>query len=137
MAARLSAPDAAPSTTGREARQPLVGGRRVADMIATITVLAIATAVALAVAWGIVFLSLGFHSCSAPGNRCDESLGGVVVYAGPVVVALIVALAVVVSVLRLVRRRMAWPVAVTGLVAVVAVFFAALLLVDSAVTLGI
>lgn len=137
MAARLSAPDTAGSTTGREAHQPLVGRRRVADMVATIAVLTLATAVALVVAWGIVFLSLGFHSCSAPGNRCDETLGGVVVYAGPVVVALVVVLAVVVSVLRLVRRRVAWPVAAIGLVAVVAVFFAALLLVDSAVTLGI
>lgn len=137
MAARLSAPDAAGSTTGREAHQPLVGRRRVADMVATIAVLTVATAAGLVVAWGIVFLSLGFHSCSAPGNRCDETLGGVVVYAGPVVVALVVVLAVVVSVLRLVRRRVAWPVAVIGLVAVVAVFFAALLLVDSAVTLGI
>ncbi|WP_156463681.1 hypothetical protein [Curtobacterium sp. Leaf183] len=122
---------------GRRARHPLVGGRRVADLVATIVLLAIDAGVALVAGWGIVFLSLGFGSCTAPGNRCDETLGGVVVYAGPVLVALVLALTVVFSVLRLTRRRLAWPVAVTGLVAVVVVFFGALLLVDSAITHGI
>jgi hypothetical protein len=131
------APSSARPVTGREARHPVLGARRVADMVATIALLAIATLVAVTAGWGIVFLSLAFHSCVAPGNRCDETLGGFVVYAGPVVVALILVLAVVFSVLRLVRRHLAWPIAAIGLVAIVAVFFAALLLVDSAVTHGI
>lgn len=123
--------------SSREARHPLVGGRRVADMVATIALLTIATAAAVLAGWGIVFLSLAFHSCIAPGNRCDETLGGTVVYAGPIVVALVLVLTIVFSVLRLVRRRMAWPIAAVGLVAVVAAFFAALLLVDSAISHGI
>lgn len=122
---------------GRQARHPLVGGRRVADLVATIVLLTLDAGVALVAGWGIVFLSLGFRSCTAPGNRCDEALGGVVVYAGPVLVALALALTVVFSVLRLARRRLAWPVAVTGLVAEIVVFFGALLLVDSAITHGI
>lgn len=134
MAARVQS-DASPS--GLEARHRLTGGRRVADMVATIAVLTIATVAAVVAGWGIVFLSLAFHSCTAPGNRCDETLGGVVVYAGPVAVALVLVLAILFSVLRMVRRRLAWPIAVIGLAAVVAAFFAALLLVDSAISHGI
>lgn len=128
---------AVPVQSGLEARHQLTGGRRVADMVATIAVLTIATAAAVVAGWGIVFLSLAFHSCTAPGNRCDETLGGVVVYAGPVAVALVLVLAILFSVLRMVRRRLAWPIAVIGLAAVVAAFFAALLLVDSAISHGI
>ncbi|WP_139195310.1 hypothetical protein [Curtobacterium sp. MCBA15_001] len=106
-------------------------------MTATIVLLAIDAVVAVVAGWGIVFLSLGFQSCSVPGNRCDETLGGAVVYAGPVLVALALVLAVVFSVLRLVRRRLAWPIAVTGLVALVVVFSGALVLVDSAITRGV
>ncbi|OIH92815.1 hypothetical protein BIU90_09975 [Curtobacterium sp. MCBA15_001] len=118
-------------------RRPVLGARRVADMTATIVLLAIDAVVAVVAGWGIVFLSLGFQSCSVPGNRCDETLGGAVVYAGPVLVALALVLAVVFSVLRLVRRRLAWPIAVTGLVALVVVFSGALVLVDSAITRGV
>lgn len=125
------------ASRGREARRPLVGGRRVADLVTAIALLTITTAVAVAAGWGIVFLSLAFHSCSAPGNRCDVTLGGLVVYAGPVVVALVVVLAVLFAVVRMARRRLAWPIALAGLVAVVAVFSAALLLMGSAVTHGI
>jgi len=86
---------------------------------------------------GIVFLSLAFTSCGAPGNTCDEALGGTVVYVGPVLVALVLVATLIVCVLRLVRRRLSWPFALVGIAAVVAVFFGAILLVDSAITHGI
>ncbi|MCJ1715385.1 hypothetical protein [Curtobacterium sp. VKM Ac-2922] len=137
MTAPVAPSESGPAGPGVRVRRPVVGGRRVADLVATITLLSIDAVVALVAGWGIVFLSLGFGSCTAPGNSCDETLGGVAVYAGPVLVALAVALAIVFSVLRLVRRRLAWPIPLTGLVAVVVVFFGALALVDSAITHGI
>ncbi|GGK96609.1 glucan phosphoethanolaminetransferase (alkaline phosphatase superfamily) [Curtobacterium luteum] len=123
--------------TGREARHPLTGGRRVADVVATVVLLVALTLVAIVAAWAIVFLSLNFSSCSAPGNSCNAVLGGAVVYVGPVLVALVVVGAIVWSLVRLVRRRMAWAIPVVGITAVVVVFFACRLLVDAAVTRGI
>lgn len=123
--------------TSREARHPLTGGRRVADVVATVVLLVALTLEAIVGAWAIVLLSLGFSSCNAPGNSCNAILGGAVVYVGPVLVALVVVGAIVWSLVRLVRRRMAWPIPVVGVTAVVAVFFACRLLVDAAVTRGI
>ncbi|MBT2500945.1 hypothetical protein [Curtobacterium sp. ISL-83] len=121
----------------REARPPLVGGRRVADVVATVVLLVVTTGVAAAAVWGIRFLSLGFRSCAAPGNSCNETLGGAVVTGGPVIVALVLVAAVATCVLRIVRRRVAWPVALSGSAVIVAVFFAAVLLAHGSVTLGI
>ncbi len=90
----------------------------------------------VAVGGGIVFLSMAFHSCAAPGNTCDAGLGGGVVTVGPVLVVLVLVGTVVGCVLRLVRRRLAWPLVLVGIAAQVVVFFAALLLVDSAVQHG-
>ncbi|MFJ7286728.1 DUF6264 family protein [Curtobacterium sp. AB451] len=126
-----------PAAFGREARHPLAGGRRVADVVATVVLLVVLAAESVVAGGGIVFLSLAFSSCGAPGNSCDETLGGAVVYAGPVLVALVLVAALVVCVLRLVRRRLSWPFALVGIAAVVAVFFGAMLLVDSAISHGI
>lgn len=126
-----------PARPSRPGSGPVVAGRRIADLVATIVLLAVGVVLALVAGWGIVFLSLRFQSCSVPGNQCDEALGGAVVYAGPVLVALVVVLAVVFSVFRLVRHRLAWPIALTGIVGVVAVFLGAVVLVDGAVTHGV
>uniref|UniRef100_A0A942T0C5 Uncharacterized protein n=1 Tax=Neobacillus citreus TaxID=2833578 RepID=A0A942T0C5_9BACI len=126
-----------PAAFGREARHPLAGGRRVADLVASVVLLVVLTAEAVVAGWAIVFLSLAFASCGAPGNSCNEALGGAVVYTAPVIVALVLVAALVTCVLRLVHRRLAWPFAVVGMAAVVAVFFGALLLVESAVSVGI
>lgn len=126
-----------PAAFGREARHPLAGGRRVADVVATTALLVLLAAESVVAGGGIVFLSLAFNSCSAPGNSCDEALGGTVVYVGPVLVALVLVATLIVCVLRLVRRRLSWPFALVGIAAVVAVFFGAILLVDSAITHGI
>ncbi|MBE7162562.1 MAG: hypothetical protein INR72_15090 [Williamsia herbipolensis] len=122
-----------PVAFGREARRPLAGGRRVADGVASVVLLVFESVVAVAAGWGIVFLTFRFDSCGAPGTRCDEALGGAVVAAGPVLVALLLVASIVVSVLRLVRRRLAWPVPVIGVVAIVAAFAAALAIVGAAV----
>lgn len=126
-----------PAVFGREARHPLAGGRRVADLVASVGLLVLLAAESVVAGGGIVFLSLAFSSCGAPGNSCDETLGGAVVYVGPVLVALVLVATLVVCVLRLVRRRLSWPFALVGVAAVVAVFFGAMLLVDSAITHGI
>ena len=127
----------APAAFGREARHPLAGGRRVADVVTTVVLLVLETLAAIVAGWAIVFLSFAFRSCDAPGNQCNEVLGGAVVYAGPVIVALLLIASIVVCVLRLVRRRLAWPVALVGLFAVVAVFAVSRVVVDASVTHGI
>lgn len=124
-------------TVGREARHTLQGRRHVVDVVATVVLLVLSAVESVAAVGGIVFLSMAFHSCSAPGNACDVGLGGAVVYAGPVVVALVFVTVTVACVLRLVRRRWAWPVALVGIAAQVVVFSGALLLVDSAVQHGV
>lgn len=126
-----------PAAFGREARHPLAGGRRVADVVASVVLLTVLAAESVLAGAGIVFLSLGFTSCGAPGSRCDEALGGAVVYVGPVLVAVVLVAALLVCVLRLVRRRLTWPFALVGIAAVVAVFFGSLLLVDSAISHGV
>ncbi|KTR04246.1 hypothetical protein NS184_12410 [Curtobacterium luteum] len=124
-------------STGREARHPLAGGRRVADVVASAVLLVALAVEAVVAGWAIVFLSLVFGSCDAPGNSCNAALGGAVVYVGPVLVGLVALVAIVWAVSRLVRRRVAWPVPVVGITAIVVVFFACRLLVDAAVTRGI
>ncbi|PYY45270.1 DUF6264 family protein [Curtobacterium sp. MCBD17_023] len=122
---------------GREARSGGRRGRRVADVVASVVLLVVGALAALTAGWGIMLLALGFGSCDAPGNRCDEGLGGTVVTLGPVLVALVFLVAAVVCVLRLVRRRTAWPVALLGLGLVVVVFLVARLVVGGTVTIGI
>ncbi len=124
-------------TTGREARHPLAGGRRVADVVASVVLLVVLALEAVVAGWAIVFLSLAFGSCNAPGNSCNVALGGAVVYVGPALVGLIALVVIVWAVFRMVRRRMTWPVPVVGITAIVVVFFACRLLVDAAVTRGI
>ena len=126
-----------PAAFGREARHPLAGRRRVVDVVATTALLVLLAAESVVAGGGIVFLSLAFGSCGAPGNTCDEAFGGAVVSVGPVLVALVLVATLVVCVLRLVRRKLTWPFALVGMAAVVAVFFGAILLVDSAITHGI
>ncbi|PZE80202.1 hypothetical protein DEI91_14605 [Curtobacterium sp. MCBD17_032] len=121
----------------REARTGRHRGRRVADVVTSVVLLVVGALAAVTAGWGIMLLALGFGSCDAPGNRCDEGLGAAVVTLGPVLVALVFLAAAVVCVLRLVRRRTAWPVALLGLGLVVVVFLVARLLVDGSVTIGI
>jgi hypothetical protein len=122
---------------GREARAGLHGARRVGDVVATVVLLVLGAVTALVAGRGIQLLALSFGSCSAPGNRCDEGLGSTVVAFGPVLVALVFLVSVVLCVLRLVRRRVAWPVAFLGLGVLVAVFVVARLVVGGAVSIGI
>lgn len=124
------------ASSGREARGTARTPRHVVDVVATVLLLALLAVEAVAAGGGIVFLSMAFHSCAAPGNTCDAGLGTGVVTVGPVVVALVFVGTVVGCVLRLVRRRLAWPLALVGIAAMVVVFFAALLLVDAAVQHG-
>lgn len=126
-----------PATFGREARHPLAGGRRVADLVTTIALLVVLAAESVAAGAGIVFLSLAFGSCAAPGNTCDEAFGGAVVSVGPMIVAVVLVATLAACVLRLVHRRLSWPVVLVGMAGVVAVFSAAVLLVDSAISHGI
>lgn len=126
-----------PPRTGREARHPLTGGRRVADVVATVVLLVVLALEALAAGWAIRLLSLQFSSCAAPGNSCNAALGGAVVSVGPVLGGVVLVLALVVALSRMVRRRLAWPIPVVGITAVVVVFFACRLLVDAAITRGI
>lgn len=126
-----------PAAFGREARHPLAGRRRVVDVVATTALLVLLAAESVVAGGGIVFLSLAFGSCESPGNTCDEAFGGAVVSVGPVLVALVLVATLVVCVLRLVRRKLTWPFALVGMAAVVAVFFGAILLVDSAIAHGI
>ncbi|MBT1677039.1 DUF6264 family protein [Curtobacterium aurantiacum] len=126
-----------PARFGREARHPLAGRSRVADVVASTALLVLLTVEALAAGWGIKLMSLAFVSCAAPGNTCNETLGDSVVVVGPILVAGVLVATIAVCVLRLVRRRLTWPVVLVGMAAVVAVFFASLLLVDSSVTHGI
>lgn len=135
--ARLDPLGSAPARFGREARHPLAGRRRVADVVASIALLVVLTLEALAAGWGIKLMSLAFVSCAAPGNTCNAGLGDSVVTVGPILIALVLVASIVVCILRLVRRRLAWPVVLVGMAAVVAVFFAALLLIESSVTHGI
>ncbi|KTR52272.1 hypothetical protein NS359_06955 [Curtobacterium oceanosedimentum] len=125
-----------PASSGREARLAARTPRHVVDVVATVLLLALLAVESVAAGGGIVFLSLAFHSCAAPGNTCDAGLGTGVVTVGPVLVALVLVGMVVGCVLRLVRRRLAWPLALVGIAAQVVVFFAALLLVDAAVQHG-
>ncbi|PZF56502.1 hypothetical protein DEJ23_10060 [Curtobacterium sp. MCSS17_008] len=127
---------AEPATAGREARLGTHGRRRVADVVATVLLLVLLAVESVAAGGGIVFLSLAFHSCAAPGNTCDVGLGSAVAYVGPMLVALVLVVTLLGCTLRLVRRRLAWPVALLGIAAQVVVFSAALLLVDSAVRHG-
>ncbi|MDB6427330.1 MULTISPECIES: DUF6264 family protein [unclassified Curtobacterium] len=127
---------ASAAAVGREARLAAGTHRRVADVVATVLLLVLLAVESVAVGGGIVFLSMAFHSCAAPGNTCDAGLGGGVVTVGPVLVVLVLVGTVVGCVLRLVRRRLAWPLVLVGIAAQVVVFFAALLLVDSAVQHG-
>ncbi|MBF4605385.1 hypothetical protein ITJ60_15950 [Curtobacterium sp. VKM Ac-2884] len=106
-------------------------------MVASIALLVVLTLEALAAGWGIKLMSLAFVSCAAPGNTCNAGLGDSVVTVGPILIALVLVASIVVCILRLVRRRLAWPVVLVGMAAVVAVFFAALLLIESSVTHGI
>ncbi|PZF66685.1 hypothetical protein DEJ33_08250 [Curtobacterium sp. MCPF17_047] len=122
---------------GREARPALRGGRRVADVVATVVLLLLGAVATVVASRGIQFMALSFGSCDAPGNRCDEGLGGTVVTLGPVVVALVFLVTLVLCVLRLVRRRLAWPVALLGLGVLVVVFVVARLLAGGAVSIGI
>ncbi|WP_420367277.1 hypothetical protein [Curtobacterium sp. L1-20] len=126
-----------PPVFGREARHPLAGRRRVVDVVATVALLVLLAAESVAAGGGIVFLSLAFGSCAAPGNTCDQAFGGAVVAVGPVLVAVVLVATLVVCVLRLVRRKLTWPFALVGVAAVVAVFSGAVLLVDSAITHGV
>ena len=121
---------------GREARRTSRTHRRAADVVTTVLLLVLLAVESVAAAGGIVFLSMAFHSCAAPGNTCDAGLGGGVVTVGPVLVVLVFLGTVVGCVLRLVRRRFAWPLALVGIAAQVVVFLAALLLVDAAVQHG-
>nr|WP_220036699.1 DUF6264 family protein [Curtobacterium sp. MCPF17_001] len=122
---------------GREARPGLRGGRRVADVVATVVLLLLGAVATVVASRGIQFMALSFGSCDAPGNRCDEGLGGTVVTLGPVVVALVFLVTLVLCVLRLVRRRLTWPVALLGLGVLVVVFVVARLLAGGAVSIGI
>jgi hypothetical protein len=106
-------------------------------VVASTALLVLLTVEALAAGWGIKLMSLAFVSCAAPGNTCNATLGDSVVVVGPILVAAVLVGSIVVCVLRLVRRRLTWPVVLVGMAAVVAVFFASLLLVDSSVTHGI
>lgn len=130
VASRAAAP------VGREARLADRTRRHVADVVATVLLLVLLAVESVAAGGGIVFLSMAFHSCAAPGNTCDAGLGGGVVTVGPVLVVLVLVGTVVGCVLRLVRRRLAWPLALVGVAAQIVVFFAALLLVDAAVQHG-
>lgn len=127
---------AEPVTASREARLVIHGHRRVADVVSTVLLLVLLVVESAAAGGGIVFLSMAFHSCAAPGNTCDLGLGSAVVSVGPVLVALVLVVTLLGCTLRLVRRRLAWPVALVGIAAQVVVFSAALLLVDSAVRHG-
>ncbi|PZE62679.1 hypothetical protein DEI83_14810 [Curtobacterium sp. MCBD17_021] len=135
-------PDAWPSMTpadgdGREARTGPRGARRAADVVASVVLLVVDALAAVTAGWGISLLALGFGSCEAPGNRCDEGLGGTVVTLAPVLVALVFLATVLCCVRRLVRRRIAWPVALLGLGVLVVVFLVARLVVGGTVTIGI
>ncbi|NII40194.1 hypothetical protein E9228_000813 [Curtobacterium flaccumfaciens] len=125
------------TAVGREARAGLRGGRRVADVVASVALLLIGAVTTVVAGRGIQFMALSFGSCDAPGNRCDEGLGGTVVTLGPVLVAVVFLVTLVLCVLRLVRRRLTWPVALLGLGVVVAVFVVARLLAGGAVSIGI
>lgn len=122
---------------GDRTRHRMEGRRRVADLVGTTVLLVVLVVEAIVASWGIVFLSLAFASCSVPGNSCNVALGGAVVHLGPVVVGLVFVVTLVVAVSRIVRRRLAWPIPVVGVTAVVVVFFACRLLADAAVTLGV
>lgn len=134
---RSGSVSAAASAVGREARPGLRGGRRVADVVATVVLLLLGAVTTVVAGRGIQFMALSFGSCDAPGNRCDEGLGSTVVTLGPVVVALVFLVTLVVCVLRLVRRRLSWPVALLGLGVLVLVFVVARLLVGGSVSIGI
>ena len=125
------------SAVGREARPGLRGGRRVVDVVATVLLLLLGAVTTVVAGRGIQFMALSFGSCDAPGNRCDEGLGSTVVTLGPVVVALAFLVTLVVCMLRLVRRRLSWPVALLGLGVLVLVFIVARLLVGGSVSIGI
>ena len=125
------------TAVGREAQAGLRGGRRVADVVASVALLLIGAVTTVVAGRGIQFMALSFGSCDAPGNRCDEGLGGTVVTLGPVLVAVVFLVTLVLCVLRLVRRRLTWPVALLGLGVVVAVFVVARLLAGGAVSIGI
>jgi hypothetical protein len=122
---------------GREARPGLRGGRRAADVVATVVLLVVGVLVAIIASYAVAFSALAFRSCATPGNRCDEAVGTVAVTVGPVAVGVVLLLAVVVSVVRMVRARLAWPVAFLGLGLVVGVAVVARLLASGAVTVGI
>ncbi|WP_420361842.1 DUF6264 family protein [Curtobacterium aetherium] len=130
-------PVATPAGHGREARGGLHGGRRVADVVATVVLLLVGALAATTAGWGIALLGLAFRSCGAPGNRCDEGLGSTVVTLGPVLVAVVFVVTVVLCVLRSVRRRTAWPVALLGLGVLAVVFLVARLVVGGTVTIGL
>jgi uncharacterized BrkB/YihY/UPF0761 family membrane protein len=125
------------SAVSREARPGLRGGRRVADVVATVVLLLLGAVTTVVASRGIQFMALSFGSCNAPGNRCDEGLGSTVVTLGPVVVALVFLVTLVLCVFRLVRRRLSWPVAFLGLGVLVLVFVVARLLAGGAVSIGI
>lgn len=129
--------DASGPAVGREARPALRGGRRVADVVATVVLLVVGVLVAIVASYAIAFSALAFRSCAAPGNRCDEAVGSMAVTVGPVVVGVVLLAAVVLSVVRMVRARLAWPVAFLGLGLVVGVAVVARLLATGAVTVGI
>lgn len=127
-------PDGA--AVGREARRTSHGSRRVGDVVATVLLLVLLAVESVAAGGAIVFLSMAFHSCAAPGNSCDVGLGSTVVTVGPVLAGLVFVATLLGCTLRLVRRRLAWPIALVGIAAQIVVFSAALLLVDSAVQHG-
>ncbi|GAA1494967.1 DUF6264 family protein [Curtobacterium herbarum] len=128
---------ASASAAGREARPGLRGGRRVADVVTTVVVLLLGAVTTIVAGRGIQFMALSFGSCNAPGNRCDEGLGSTVVTLGPVVVALVFLVTLVLCLFRLARRRLSWPVAFLGLGVLVLVFVVARLLAGEAVSIGI
>jgi hypothetical protein len=124
-----------PPGLGREARHPLVGGRRVGDLVASVLLLALQLVVAFVAGWGAVFLAFAFDSCGAGagGRTCNTELGSVAILGAPILVGVLFVAAVIVTVLRLVRRRLSWPVPMIGTVLSVGVFFLALLAVRLAV----
>lgn len=124
--------DAVPPSLGREARHPLAGGRRVADGVATVALLVLASLLAVAAGWGITFLAFRFDSCGATGTSCDEGLGTAVIVGGRAAVAVVLVAAIALSVVRLVRRRLAWPVPLLAMGCTVGVFVLALVLTGSA-----
>ncbi|WP_219814130.1 MULTISPECIES: DUF6264 family protein [unclassified Rathayibacter] len=109
VAAAPPAPPAAPGS-GVPHRRPV----RVWDLVLTIVLILVASAVTLLLSFFGLFFAMASDSCGG-SNACDIGLieGGVVLAAGGVWVPFLAALAV--SIVLLVRRRIAFWVPVAGL----------------------